>query len=46
MIWAGHVARIGDVRGAYRDLMGRPEGKRPFERSRRIWDDNINVDLQ
>jgi hypothetical protein len=33
MRWAGHVARVGDRRGAYRVLVGRPEGKRPFERS-------------
>ena len=33
MRWAGHVARVGDRRGAYRVLAGRREGKRPLERS-------------
>ena len=36
MRWTGQVARMGDTGGAYRDLMGRPEGRRPFERPRRI----------
>jgi hypothetical protein len=30
MSWAGHVARIGDRRGVYRVLVGKPEGKRPL----------------
>jgi hypothetical protein len=34
MRWAGHVARMGDGRGVYRVLVGRPEGKRPLDRSR------------
>jgi len=29
MRWAGHVARMGERRGAYSVLVGRPEGKRP-----------------
>jgi hypothetical protein len=33
--WAGHVARIGEGRGVYRVLVGRPEGKRPLGRPRR-----------
>jgi len=33
---AGHVARMGNKRGAYRVLMGKPEGKRPLGRPRRI----------
>jgi hypothetical protein len=33
--WAGHVARMGDVRGVYRVLVGKPEGKRPLGRPRR-----------
>jgi hypothetical protein len=32
--WAGHVARMGEGRGAYRDLVGRPEDKRPLGRQR------------
>jgi hypothetical protein len=38
---AEHVARMGEGRGAYRILAGRPEGRRPIGRSRRRWDDNI-----
>ena len=45
MRWAGHVARIGERRGVYRVLVGKPEGKRPLERPRRRWDDNIMMDL-
>jgi hypothetical protein len=40
------VARIGEGRGVYRVLVGRPEGKRPLERSRRKWEDNIKLDLR
>jgi hypothetical protein len=29
--WAGHVARMGERRGAYRTLVGKPEGRRPFD---------------
>jgi hypothetical protein len=43
---AGHVARMGEKRGAYRILVGRPEGRRPLGRPRRRWDDNIKIDLQ
>jgi hypothetical protein len=46
MRWAGHVARMGEVRGAYNILVGRPEGRRPLGRPRRIWDDNIKMDLR
>jgi hypothetical protein len=35
MGWAGHVARMGEGRGVYRVLVGRPEGKRPLRRPRR-----------
>jgi hypothetical protein len=34
MRWAGHVARMGEGRGAYRVLVGRPEGRRPLGRPR------------
>ena len=43
---AGHVARMGESRGVYRVLVGKPEGKRPFGRPRRRWEDNIKMDLQ
>jgi hypothetical protein len=44
--WAGHVARMGEGRGVYRVLMGKPEGKRPLGRPRRRWEDNIRMGLQ
>jgi hypothetical protein len=46
MRWAGHVARMGENRGAYRILVRRPEGRRPLWRPRRRWEDNIKMDLQ
>jgi hypothetical protein len=46
MRWAGHVARMGEGRSAYMVLVGRPEGKRPLGRSRRRWEDNIQMDLR
>ena len=46
MRWAGHVAHMGGMRGVYRVLVGKLEGKRPLGRPRRRWEDNINTDLQ
>jgi hypothetical protein len=43
---AGHIACMGERRGVYRVLVGKPEGKRPFGRLRRRWEDNIKIDLQ
>ena len=43
---AGHVARMGEVRGVHWFLVGKPEGKKPLWRPRRRWEDNIKVDLQ
>jgi hypothetical protein len=37
---------MGEVRGAYNILVGRPEGRRPLERPRRRWEDNIKMDLR
>ena len=37
---------MGERRGIYRVLVGKPEGKRPLGRSRRRWEDNIKMDLQ
>jgi hypothetical protein len=45
MRWAGHVARMGEVRGAYNIFVGRPEGRRPLGRPRHRWEDNIKMDL-
>jgi hypothetical protein len=46
MRWAGLAARMGEGRGVYRVLVGRPEGKRPLEKPRRRWEDNIKLDLR
>jgi hypothetical protein len=46
MRWAGHVARMGEYRGLYRVLVGKPERKISLGRPRRRWEDNIKVDLQ
>jgi hypothetical protein len=43
---AGHVARIGEKRNAYRILVGNPEGKSPLEKPRRTWMDIIKMDLR
>jgi len=45
MRWAGHVARMGERRGVYRVLVGKPEGKRPLGRPRCRWEGNIKMDL-
>jgi hypothetical protein len=37
---------MGEKRGAYRILVGRPEGRRPLGRPRRRWEDNIKMYLQ
>jgi len=44
--WAGHMARMGEESVVYRVLVGKPEGKRPLDRPRRKWVDNIRLDLQ
>ena len=46
MRWAGHVARMGEGRGVYRVLVGKPEGNRPFGTPSRRREDNIKMDLQ
>jgi len=42
----GHVIRMGENRGVYRVLVGKPEGKRPLVRPGHRWEDNIKMDLQ
>jgi hypothetical protein len=46
MRWAVHVASMGEGRDVYRDLVGRPEGKRPLGRPRHTWEGNIKTDLR
>jgi hypothetical protein len=36
---------MGERRGAYRALVGKPEGRKPLGRLRRRWEDNIKMDL-
>jgi hypothetical protein len=45
MRWAGHVARMGEVRGSCSILGGRPEGRRPLGRPWRKWQDKIKMEL-
>jgi hypothetical protein len=45
MRWAGHVARMGAKKNAYRILVENPVGKRPLARPRRRWVDNSKLDL-
>ena len=44
--WALHVARMEEGRNAFKILTGIPTGKRPLGRPRRIWKDNIRMDLE
>jgi hypothetical protein len=44
--WEGYVTRMGESRGANRILVGKPGGKRPLERPRCRWEDNIKMNLQ
>jgi hypothetical protein len=46
IIWAGHVARMGENRNAYRILVGKPEGNRPLGGPRRKLADNIKMDVR
>jgi len=46
MIWARHVACMGEDRGVYRVLVGKQEGRRPLGRPRLRWVDNIRMDQE
>jgi len=46
MRWAEHVVRMGEKRGAYRAVVGKPEGERQPGRTRRKWEDVLKMDLQ
>jgi hypothetical protein len=43
--WAGHVARMGEKKWAYRFLVGKREGKKPLVRHRRRCEDNIKMNI-
>jgi hypothetical protein len=45
MRWAGHLARMGKVRGVYRVSVGKPEGKKQLGRPRHRWEHNIKMDF-
>jgi hypothetical protein len=44
--WQRHVARMGERRGAYRALVGKPKGRGPLGRPRRRWEDYIKMDVR
>jgi len=44
--WVDHVARMGEKKGVYRVLLGKPEGKRPLGKPSCRWEDNIKMDLE
>jgi hypothetical protein len=46
MRWVGHLGHIREITNAYKFLVGKPEGKNPLGRRRRIWEDNIRMDLK
>jgi hypothetical protein len=46
MRWAGHVARMGEMRNVYGVLVGKLEGNRPLGRPRNRGEDNIRVDVR
>ena len=44
--WAGNIARMEEVRSAFKILTGKPTGKIPLGRPRRRWEDNFRIDLE
>ena len=46
MRWAGHIVRMDEGRSAFKILTGKPISKRPSERPRRRWEENIRMDLK
>jgi hypothetical protein len=45
MSWAEHVSSMGDEKKVYKDLVGKPQGKRSLGRSRRRWEDGIRMEV-
>jgi hypothetical protein len=46
MRWAGHVADMEEMKNPYKNLVGKPEGRKPLRRPRHRWEDNIKMDLR
>ena len=46
MKWMEHVVSVGERRGEYRVLVGKPEEGKPLRRPKRIWKDNIKIDRE
>jgi hypothetical protein len=46
MTWIEHIARVGEMRTAYKILVGKPEGMRLVGRTRCRWGINIGMDLR
>jgi hypothetical protein len=46
MRWAGNSAHVGKMKNAYKILVGKPEGKRPLERPKHRWEDNVKLGLK
>jgi hypothetical protein len=44
--WVGHAACMGEKKGVYKVVVGKPEGQRPLGRPRHRWKDNMKIDLQ
>ena len=44
--WAGHVADMEQSKNEYRNLVGKPEGRRPLGRPRPRWEDNIKMNMR
>jgi len=46
MIWVGHVVHMGEMKNAYKILVGKSKGKKPPRRPRHRWEDNIRLYLR
>jgi len=46
MRWVGHIACMGEMRSAYKILLGKPERMRPLRITRCGWEDNLEMDLR
>jgi hypothetical protein len=46
LYWVGHAEHMGELRNAYKILVGKPDEKRPLRRTMHKWEDNIKMDLK